>query len=98
MNGQPVADAQIGFHPTGTGETKPASGMTDAQGRYTLNTYVKPGQQASGAMVGDYKVTVTQGIADNRIVEYDDLTAKDDGLPAEYAEAADRQRDGRRRE
>ena len=87
FQGQPVTDAQVGFIPAdGQAEVKPASGQTDSTGRYTLTTYVKPTQQVKGAMAGSYKVTVTKGIAENRIVEYDDL-AQQTGLPPSYADA-----------
>lgn len=91
FDGQPVTDAQVGFIPVDgqaneEGEVKPASGQTDSNGRYTLTTYVKPTQQVKGAMAGSYKVTVTKGVAENRIVEYDDLSQQT-GLPDVYGDA-----------
>ena len=50
FEGQPVADAQVGFVPDGGGEVKPARGQTDASGRYTLRTYDKPGQDSAGCI------------------------------------------------
>lgn len=54
--GEPVADARVLFTPTGSGDAKPASGVTDAQGNFSLTTD-KPGD---GAMAGDYTVSVTK--------------------------------------
>jgi len=86
--GQPVADAQVGFVPAGgAGEVQGASGQTDAQGRYTLQTYVTPSQTVAGAMAGSFKVTVVKAIAENRIVEYKDLVDQKDTLPPRYASA-----------
>lgn len=57
--GQPIANAQIGFIPQSEGgETRPALGTTAEDGTFTLRTYVAPGAEADGAMVGDYTVTV----------------------------------------
>lgn len=56
-NGQPVANANIVFTPTGSsGEAggRIATGQTDAQGKFTLSTE-KPDD---GAVPGDYTVTV----------------------------------------
>jgi len=88
MNGQPVADAEVGFIPAAeAGELKPARGRTDSDGRYTLTTYLTPTQQVNGAMAGPYQVTVTKGIAEKRIVEYDDLEPQRTPLPPKYADA-----------
>ncbi len=87
-NGAPVADAQVGFVPDGGDESvKPARGQTDASGAYTLRTYLKPGQEASGAMVGRYKVTVVKGLPQKQVIEYEDLKNKKDQLPPAYADA-----------
>lgn len=87
-NGTPVADAQVGFVPDGGDESvKPARGQTDANGEYTLRTYVNPGQDVSGAMVGRYKVTVVKGLSQKQVIEYDDLNNQTDQLPAAYADA-----------
>jgi hypothetical protein len=84
-----VAHAQVGFVPAegSPAEQKPASGQTDAQGRYSLSTYVKPGRQSGGAMAGKYKVTVQKGFAQNQIVSYDDLKNRKPELPPRYASA-----------
>lgn len=53
LDGKPVANASILFNPTAGGQ--PATGMTDASGKYTLRTK-KPGD---GAIVGAHGVGIT---------------------------------------
>ncbi len=55
---KPVAGAQVVLNSTDA-KGKPASGVTDAQGNFSVQTYVD-GAQANGAMPGSYKVTVTK--------------------------------------
>jgi len=68
LNGQPLADATIGFQPSG-GEKEQgpgSSGKTDAQGRYTLTT--NDGRR--GATVGTHQVRIsTLKMAENKDVE-----------------------------
>lgn len=52
-NGQPADKAEVHFTPA---EGRPASGVTDAQGRFQLSTF----SPDDGAMPGDHKVTVVQ--------------------------------------
>ena len=88
FKGQPVASAQVAFIPaTGQEDVKPAHGQTDPDGCYTLRTYVKPGQEVSGAMVGTFQVTLTEVIAQNRIVEYDELSGQPVSFPPLYSNA-----------
>ena len=56
MNGQPVADADINFIPAAG---RPASGRTDADGRFSLTTFV-PGD---GVQPGEHVVTVIKQVA-----------------------------------
>jgi len=49
LNGQPAADADVMFNPTGPGRM--ASGHTDAQGRFQLD---------GGVVPGDYAVTLVE--------------------------------------
>lgn len=57
--GEPVTNAQIGFVPQSESpDARPALGTTGEDGSFTLRTYVAPGAEANGAMIGDYKVTV----------------------------------------
>jgi hypothetical protein len=84
----PVADAQIAFVPESTaGDVKPARGQTDSQGNYTLKTYLGPGDEASGAMAGKYKVTVEKTPPQNQIVTYEELKDRKPLTPPRYADA-----------
>ncbi len=58
--GQPVEGAQVGFFPTDRTSGKTATGVTDATGRATLKTLVGGSTFATGALAGDYEVTVTK--------------------------------------
>ena len=53
LDSQPLADAQVLFQPVSGG--RPATGKTDAAGKFTLSTD-KPGD---GVAPGDYQVAVT---------------------------------------
>jgi hypothetical protein len=55
MQGGPVADAAVMFHPTAGGPV--ASGVTDAAGHFALQTINRP-----GAIPGGYRVTVAKQI------------------------------------
>jgi hypothetical protein len=57
QGGQPVVGAVVGFVPQDE-KGKPAQGTTDAEGRFTLKTYLAPGEEVAGALAGDYQVTV----------------------------------------
>lgn len=52
LDGEPVEGASVTYHPMAGG--RPGSGVTDAQGRYTIKMF----QDAPGATVGDHAVTV----------------------------------------
>ena len=59
--GQPVDGATVILHPKSEDPiAKPAQGKTDSSGHFTVTTYFGPGEQPSGAMPGDYAVTVTK--------------------------------------
>lgn len=60
FNGSPVEGATVTFVPVDAMTGKTASGDTDAQGNFQLQTFVAATTQAKGALVGDYKVTVTK--------------------------------------
>jgi hypothetical protein len=84
----PLADAQVGFVPTDeSGAIKPARGMTDAQGRYTLKTYVSPDEEVSGAMAGSFTVTVEKGFPQNQIVTYEEIAKRQPLSPPKYVNA-----------
>jgi hypothetical protein len=61
--GEPLAGATVTFQQKDVGSVEtaahPAHGTTDDQGRYVLTTYVNP-KEFSGAVPGDYVVTVTK--------------------------------------
>ena len=57
--GSPVEGAQVVFSSVSPGG-RTASGTTDAQGAFTLTTYVGPTEQPKGAVAGDYTVTVSK--------------------------------------
>jgi len=52
--GKPLEGATVKFMPEGEG--RPATGTTDAEGRFTLTTFEK----GDGAVVGDHVVTVSK--------------------------------------
>jgi hypothetical protein len=54
LDGSPVERAGVGFHPQFTGGV-PATGTTDAEGRFTLRTF----QAGDGAMPGPHRVSVS---------------------------------------
>jgi hypothetical protein len=60
LNGQPLADAAVMFNPVATpGNVNPgpgSTGVTDADGRYTLTIV---GKTTKGAVVGKNKVEIT---------------------------------------
>lgn len=52
--GLPLSNAQVTFTPVGEEASRPATGRTDAQGRYTLGTF----DIADGAVLGSHHVSV----------------------------------------
>src|SRR5436190_13406669 len=59
--GQPIAGATVNFLVKGDApNAKPARGVTDASGRFTLKTFFTATEEASGALPGDYVVMVTK--------------------------------------
>jgi hypothetical protein len=76
LDGQPVENAIVLFTPEGEGFA--ASGTTDAQGRYQLNTMEKP-----GATEGPHRVTITKirTVGTNRAPEESDYAV---GVKTEY--------------
>ena len=57
IDGQPLADATVGFYPTGANSDVMSSGKTNANGEYTLKTVLK---NQTGAVVGKHRVSITQ--------------------------------------
>jgi len=58
--GEPVEGAEITFMPLSPESGKPALAVTDAQGRFTLQTSAGGTAKADGALVGEYSVTVVK--------------------------------------
>jgi hypothetical protein len=54
LDKMPVEGAAVMFMPVGGG--RPAQGLTDAQGKFTLTTF----EDGDGAIIGEHKVTVTK--------------------------------------
>jgi hypothetical protein len=54
MNGQPLAGAQVVFHPQTRDKVLPARGTTDSRGNFRLTTY----DAQDGAAAGTYSITV----------------------------------------
>lgn len=59
LNGKPVEGAMVTFSGTAP-KAHPASGTTDASGRFELSTYLTPQVTAQGAVPGDYQVSITK--------------------------------------
>ena len=57
--GEPLSDAQITFNNTDQ-DGFAATGITDADGEYTLKTYIDATHELSGAVPGNYYVTFTK--------------------------------------
>jgi hypothetical protein len=72
LDGTPVAGGAVMFSPQSGG--RPAEGVTDAEGNFTLKTF-DPGD---GALVGMHNVTVT-------LKETTGISADPDGLSGEVA-------------
>jgi hypothetical protein len=70
LDGTPVPNASVMFTPIAGG--RPASGTTDAAGRFSLTTF----DQGDGALIGEHRVTVI-------CVETTGLPQTSDGLSGE---------------
>ena len=55
LDGAPLANVQVNFD-SPTGKVRPASGMTNGEGKFKLKTI----KENDGAMPGEYKVTVAK--------------------------------------
>jgi hypothetical protein len=56
LDGKPYSGATVVFLPAGENMASPASGFTDAEGKYTLQTL----HRGEGAAAGDYRVTISR--------------------------------------
>jgi len=59
-NGKPIEGATVTFLPVDPNSGKAAGGITDAAGKFTLETYAGGSTVVPGALLGDYNVTVTK--------------------------------------
>lgn len=58
---KPLAEALVGFvSKLDNKDVLPAHGTTNAEGEFTLSTYIDPQHEVSGATPGDFVVTVTK--------------------------------------
>lgn len=64
LNGTPLEGATVTFASSDP-EGKPANGVTDAQGKFRLQTYLGGTTQADGALPGQYIVMVTKFESDS---------------------------------
>ncbi len=71
-NGDPIEGVSVGFIPEGEGG-RPASGTTDASGKFTLSTF----EAGDGAVLGKHSVIITEAP--------DDTGNEDYSLPDESA-------------
>lgn len=71
--GQAIEGAVVGFIPLDKETGKPANAVTDAQGKFTLQTYLAGTTQAKGALPGDYMVTVAKIAASGPAPEYNNF-------------------------
>jgi len=82
LNGQPLAGAQVVFHPqVGAVNVPPARAQTDASGRFKLTTF----QTEDGAPAGTYSVTVEFFPL---LRQHDEFVAGRNILPPKYASPA----------
>jgi hypothetical protein len=59
-NGQPLEGATVTFMPADRTTGKTASGISDAQGNFEMETFVAGAVKAKGALAGDYQVTIAK--------------------------------------
>jgi hypothetical protein len=69
--GQPLAGATVVFVPRGepSGPALLATGLTDAEGRFSLRTHVGPAVTREGAVPGGHRVTVSKFVPPGGMTE-----------------------------
>jgi len=60
LDGKPLADAGVKFHPISDKGFQGATGMTDAEGKYDLGMIIGAKDRKPGVVPGKYKVTVSR--------------------------------------
>jgi hypothetical protein len=83
-HGKPVAGAGVTFYPKGGAI---GAGMTDANGRFTLTTFDRTGND--GAILGEHTVSISKYIPDPNDPRPPALRPKVPVLPARYASMID---------
>ncbi|MFM7163854.1 MAG: hypothetical protein ACKO3T_01310 [Planctomycetaceae bacterium] len=59
--GAPLVDAEVSFvSKLDNQDVRPANGRTDADGEFSLTTYIDPQHEVEGATAGQYTVTVNK--------------------------------------
>jgi len=84
LDGQPLADATVGFYPVGAHGDVMSSGKTNSNGEYSLKTVMK---NETGAVVGKHRVSITvePDLAGNTDLPADKLPkSRPPKLPARY--------------
>jgi hypothetical protein len=59
MDGSPVQGATVVFLNRDS-QGRPALGITNAEGRFSLRTYLRPNEEPKGALPGEYDITVVK--------------------------------------
>lgn len=83
-NGEPVGGATVVFGPA-SGQDQPATGTTDAEGRFTLTTY----EQGDGAILGQFTVTISKTRTIGGMTEDEEHAAIEAGKEIEAAKTVD---------
>lgn len=71
LDGEPLADASVGFSPEPGTPGLPAYARTDSRGMFRL-TSTRGGRRDAGATVGEYIVTVSKVVGELVVEETDD--------------------------
>jgi hypothetical protein len=83
--GQPVSDVVVAFNSESLDGNRPAVGRTDAQGKVTGVTTVKPND---GVIPGDYVLTLSKPMNVSETIDdaaaYADTSGQNLGFPAKY--------------
>jgi predicted small lipoprotein YifL len=76
LDGRPVEKASVVFMPA-DGQPQPATGVTDAAGKFSLVTVIGPNDHA-GALPGNYRVVVTKATMSGALADETGLSV--DGM------------------
>lgn len=84
LDGRPLADAEVSFYPTGVNNAPYASGRTDPEGNYRLET-LQDGRAREGVVVGESRVSISLSrIGGVKKANPRELSAGTEVLPAKY--------------